>query len=411
MREGTRFAVFVHAARSLWLHRLRAALSALGIVCGVVSFVAMISLSDGAREETLAQIEQLGLRNVIVRDAALTPEEQKRARFEGSQGLTVNDASRVAAQRDRITRVAAVRELSASVPLAVRDGAVPMVIAVTPNFIELQRLEVASGRFLADDDVARRNFVCVLGAGVAGRLGAAGEPGGQVRIAGSVCRVVGVLAHFERRTGKNAAVSVRDYDNVVILPLGAENAFAPDPGAVTELVAEAVSAGEVMDSIPVVRRALEIAHRNVADYRIVAPQELLRQAERSRRSFDILAASLAAICLVVGGIGIMNTMLAAVTERTREIGIRRAVGATRADIASQFLAEATLLTAVGAAVGVALGIAGVLSVSAVAGWPVAIGLTTIAVPAVAAIACGLFFGIHPAVRAARQDPIAALRHD
>jgi putative ABC transport system permease protein len=170
---------------------------------------------------------------------------------------------------------------------------------------------------------------------------------------------------------------VRDYDNVVMLPLGAENAFAPDAGAVTELVAEAASADDVMDSIPVVRRALEIAHRNVADYRIVAPQELLRQAERSRRSFDILAASLAAICLVVGGIGIMNTMLAAVTERTREIGIRRAVGATRADIASQFLAEAALLTAAGAAVGIALGIVGVLAVSAIAGWPVAIGFTTV----------------------------------
>jgi putative ABC transport system permease protein len=102
-----------------------------------------------------------------------------------------------------------------------------MVIAVTPNFIELQRFEIAAGRFIADDDIARRNFVCVLGAGVAGRLGAAGEPGGQVRIAGSVCRVVGVLAHFERRVSRNAAVSVRDYDNVVMLPLGAENAFAP----------------------------------------------------------------------------------------------------------------------------------------------------------------------------------------
>ena len=162
-----RFAVLIHAARSLWLHRLRAALSALGIVCGVVSFVAIISLSDGAREETLAQIEQLGLRNVMVRGAALTAEDQQRARFEGSQGLNVADASRVAAQRDRITRVAAVRELTTTVALTARGGAAPMVIAVTPNFIELQRLEVASGRFLADDDVACRNFVCVLGAGVA----------------------------------------------------------------------------------------------------------------------------------------------------------------------------------------------------------------------------------------------------
>jgi putative ABC transport system permease protein len=398
------------ALRSLALHRLRAVLSALGIVCGVVSFVAMISLSEGARRETLAQIEQLGMKNVMIRAAALTDEQRRQARGQGSPGLRMQDAQRLLAGVDRIVRVGAVREVVAEVVEPGRERS-PSVIAVTPNFAQLSRLEVGSGRFLADDDMRRRSLACVLGRDVAQRLGRDGDLGGTVRVQGTLCKVVGVLRHFERRTGGNSAIALRDYDNAIVLVLGAEDAFVPDPGTVTELIAEMRSPDDVIPAIAPLKRALDVAHHKVDDYRVVAPQELLRQAQQSRRNFDILAGSLAVICLIVGGIGIMNTMLASVTERTREIGVRRAVGATRAHIARQFLAEAGVLAAGGAVAGIVIGILGVLVVSAFAGWPVAIGPATVLVPALAAIAAGLFFGIHPALRAAGLDPIAALRHD
>ncbi len=385
------------AVRSLRLHRLRATLSALGIVCGVMSFVAMMSLSEGARRETLASIEQLGMRNVLVR---------------GTASITLDDALRLRAAVPTITRVAAVREVRASV-VEPAHMAAPLVLAMTPSYLDVHGLEVASGRTMAEDDLRSRSLVCVLGHEVSRRLGPAGQPGSVLRIEGSVCRVVGVLRHFERRDPKGSSVSVRDFDNVVAVPLGVERAFDadPDPAALSELVAEMRSADEVMAWLPAVRRALEVAHRGADDYRVIAPQELLRQARAARRNFDILAASLAALCLLAGGIGIMNTLLASVTERTREIGIRRAVGATRTHIAVQFLAEAGVLTAAGVVAGLVLGIVAVLAVSLAAGWPAAFPASAIVIPALAAAAAGVFFGIHPALQAAGLDPIAALRHE
>lgn len=404
-------ALLRYAMRSLWLHRMRAILSTLGVVCGVISFIAMISIGEGAKRETLAQIEQLGLRNILIRAMALSAEQERNARSQGSPGLMFSDGERLKAVSAEVQEVAALREIKVTALALTRDF-VPQVLAVTPNFLKVQRLEITRGRFITEADTWQRNLVCVLGYQVSQSLGEAGRPGGVLRIENALCSVVGVLKRFERKSSKNAAISVRDYDNSVMLPLGAEAVLEEGAaGAVSELIAEVSSAEKVIDTLPVIRRVIEMTHRGVDDYRVVVPQELLKQASRTQTTFNIVLGSIAAISLLVGGIGIMNIMLASVSERTREIGIRRAVGATRKHIAAQFLTEAVILTSSGGVLGVVLGLAGVYLVSAFAGWQVAITAWALLLPLAMSILAGLFFGLYPAVQAATMDPIDALRHE
>jgi putative ABC transport system permease protein len=403
-----------HAARSLWQHRLRAILSTLGVVCGVSTFVVMMGIGEGAKRATLQQIEQLGIRNVLIRTSVLSPEQRQHARSLGSLGLSLADGERVRHGVGSVREVAAVREIKVTALAASREFA-PQVLAVTPNFPALQGLALNSGRSFVEEDARARNLVCLLGYRVAFELGAAGKLGESLRLNNGICRIVGVLQRFDRKSSRQSAISARDFDNSILLPLGADFDLAADAtaddAAVSELVVALGDAHAVLPSLPLVRRVIEIAHRGADDYQVVAPQELLKQANQAQRTFNFILGSIAGIALLVGGIGIMNIMLASVTERIREIGIRRALGATRQHILRQFLTEAVILTTAGGVLGLALGSAGVWLVSALADWPVAIDAWVLAAPLASAVLTGLFFGLYPARQAALMDPIEALRHD
>jgi putative ABC transport system permease protein len=396
--------LLAHAYASVRRLRYRSLVSTAGVICGVVSFIILMTVGEGAKQETVAQIERLGINNVLIRARGMTQEEVLRARGLGSQGLALSDARHLKESIDRIDRVAAVREIRTASPGSLA-GFSSQVLAVTPNLLDIQNLGLGSGRFLVEADVLNGNQVCVLGSEVARRLGEDGRPGGILRLNQSLYRVVGVLKHAEgkQEPRKNPAISARDFGNTVLVPLGdaAEE--------VSELVVALRSGNDVLGTLPRIRRRMEVLHRGAEDYGIIVPRELLRQETQAQSTFNWVLGIIALISLVGGGVGVTNTMLASIVERTHEIGIRRAIGATREQVIIQFLAEAVFLTLAGVVIGVLVGLAGIGLLSLFVDWKLRISFHAVAIPLLASALVGVASGLYPARKAARMDPIEALR--
>jgi putative ABC transport system permease protein len=405
------------AARALMSHKLRSALSVVGIVCAVMALLSMISIGEGAREEALRQIEELGTRNIYLKSIRLTGEQAYQARRKLSAGLRAGDAAMLKRNCQLISQVGYVKEFSAS--LSGFGGQVtPQFVACSASIAELQNLSLRRGRFIRHRDLEKRNQVCVLGSDVARRLGPNIGVGSDLRVGDHLLKIVGVLERRDRRTKNNSAVSTRNINDMVFVPLGLEIHVAQrltgaysSPSAVTEIVVQVIHTDQVADAATIVGRLMEVAHHGVRDFQMIVPQELLKQAEKTRRMFNIILGAIAGISLVVGGIGIMNIMLATVSERTREIGIRRSVGATRAHIVGQFLAESVILTGAGGIAGIAAGIAAVWLITAIAGWQATVNFTAVCLPLIMSVLVGISFGLYPACRAAFMNPITALRHE
>ena len=390
--------------RSLMLHKLRSGLSILGVVFGVAAVVAMSSVGEGARRETLAQIEALGIDTVTVRSR---PTDESDAGL----GLRSQDADSVRRVVPGVRAVAPVRLAELEADAGGRSAGVT-VVGATPSYREATRLDLARGRFLADLDVSDRKRVAVLGAAVATRLFPLGDPLGEsLRVGGDWFQVIGVLEGRASPRGRGATLRARDLNRCVIVPLPSlDHGLDAREGGVDEVVFRVSTPEEVVPAAAVARSLL---HRTTggAPLEVVVPREILRQRERAQRVFNVVTGAVAAISLLVGGIGIMNIMLASVAERTREVGIRRALGARRRDVAAQFLVESSLLTLAGGVLGSLLGLGGSFLIQGLAGWPTAIHPLMLLAALLVALLVGIGFGLYPAWHASQLEPMTALRRE
>ncbi|WP_045211589.1 ABC transporter permease [Desulfonatronovibrio magnus] len=401
--------VWLQAWQALTLHRMRSLLSTLGIVFAVMAVVTMLAIAEGAKRQTLEQIGRLGTNTILIRNSETSI-------FEGdipsmAPNLGYNDIIQLS-QLPGLESISAVRESSTVISELGRSGSATN-LSVNPAYIDSRGLNLARGRFISDLDVENRHEVCVLGAELVRRIGHGAEIGSTIHLDGTPCRIIGILRSRGSIDQDALPLTLRDFDNTVITPLSSD-AGSMSSFAVTESLSEVLlkvsDVSHIEQTTSAIRRVLLWNRDGLENFEIIIPLELLSQARQAQRLFNIVLGSIAGISMIVGGIGIMNIMLANVSERTREIGIRRAIGANTKHIVTQFLGESILLTVMGGILGILLGSVTALSVSSFIQWQTYISPWSLLLAMLMSIGVGIASGIYPAVKAARMDPVDALRH-
>ncbi|HUU20318.1 MAG TPA: ABC transporter permease [Sedimentisphaerales bacterium] len=407
---------------NLLLHKLRSFLTMLGVVFGVGSVVAMLSVGEGASKEALEQIRKLGSNNIIISSVKSAEEEQASTQHSHMSiyGLTYDDYTRVSESFHNIQQTAPVKLMRKDSRL--RERAMELrVVGTTPEWFKLVPREVIAGRVLLLSDEAKQAPVAVLTEFGARKILATEHTIGQtISIGGDQFEIVGII---KSESGLAGNIQIPDQQVDVYIPIEVARIYFGDVftkrtsgGDEREMVelhqvivqvddpkkVESVAAG--------IERMLERFHKK-KDYVVSVPLALLKQAEATKRTFNIVLGSIAGISLLVGGIGIMNIMLASVTERTREIGIRRAIGAKRKQIVYQFLIETVVLSTMGGIIGLGIGVLIPFLITYFSGMITVITLKGILLPLLISMTIGILFGLYPAVRAANVDPIVALRHE
>jgi putative ABC transport system permease protein len=411
------FADLGQAAANLRAQKTRTMLTALGIVFGVGSVIGMLAIGAGAREESLKFIEQLGVRNVLIDSRSATNDQELQQRRRSSQGLNERDVRVLEANIDSLETLSPRRVLRPARILPKPAKQTPDLYGVRPSFAAIHNLQPAEGRFLTAEDNLRSAPVCVLGAAAKIELLGYGAGLGKfVKANDTWLEVVGVLKDRIKSGETSKGGQMEDPNNIIYVPFNTfqyrfwdMSAYLKDeldgidmrlrPGADSIQVAKVVTA------------ILNQTHNSTQDFSVTIPAALLAQQQRTQTIFTYVMVAIAAISLLVGGIGIMNIVLATVMERTREIGIRRAIGARRWDILRQFLTESALISVAGGVMGIAFGFFLSWLIARTAEWKTIVTTSSVVIAFAVSVFIGIVFGIYPAFKASRIDPIDALRYE
>lgn len=403
--------------KNLTLHRTRSLLTMLGMIFGVAAVVAMLSIGAGARQKVMALIEQMGVNNLIV-EAKETLEWQAHSKIrKTSPGLTLQDFRVL---NDDIAGVVGATPRKRLIPSKVipkPQQEMPAVYGVKPVYRQIAGLQMIDGQFFTDHDEENGAPVCVLGASAKwGLFGSATAIGEYVKVNEVWFRVIGVVSPQLSSENSVGGAPAIDANNIIYVPLQSafqrlEDSYSDMRDEIDGIYVELGNASDIPDAAQLTRAILDSSHHGADDFSIIVPAELLAEQKRTEHLFNIVMVAIASISLLVGGIGIMNIMLASILERTREIGLRRAVGARRSDIVRQFVVEATMISFAGGTIGVVFGFIISRSIAWFAGWSTIVTFSSIALAFLVSISVGLIFGIYPATKAARLDPVEAIRYE
>jgi putative ABC transport system permease protein len=402
---------------NLRAHKLRSLLTMMGMIFGVAAVVAMLSIGAGAQQEVMAFIEQLGVRNLIV-EAREAPDQQTLQKIRKlSAGLNFQDYRVIQANLEGITASTARKRFTPTKLLPKPQGDSPVVYGVSPAYTTIANLQVVTGRFFDEMENEGAAPVAVLGEGAAAALFGTDDPIGEhVKVNEQWFQVVGVAGPQLTVQADVAGLPAQDRNNLIYVPLHAaifrlEDGQTRQKDEIDGIYVQMRSSNEIPASAALLRGLLNVSHREAGDFTIVSPAELLAEQRRTQRIFEMVMVAIASISLLVGGIGIMNIMLASVMERTREIGVRRAIGARRRDVIRQFLIETTIISLAGGVLGVVVGVGLSQLIGYLAGWSTIVTTWSIVLAFLVSVAIGLVFGLYPAVRAAGLDPVKALHYE
>lgn len=401
---------------NLMIHKLRSLLTMLGMIFGVAAVVSMLSIGAGAQQKVMAFIEQLGVRNLIVEAKEANNYQTLQKVRQTSPGLTFDDYRAILGVTGVVEATPRKRFApSKLIPKAEQED--PQVYGVNQDYLHIAGLQVTQGRFFDAQENAAATPVCVLGSAAKFNLfGSADAIGQYIKVNDQWFHVIGVVAPELAAQTDVAGVPNQDLNNLIYAPVNAvvlrlEDSMSDLKDEIDGMYLHLAPAADSASVAEVVRGVLNTTHHNAGDFTVIVPAELLAEQQRTERLFNTVMVAIASISLLVGGIGIMNIMLASILERTREIGVRRAVGARQSDIVRQFVVEAILISFAGGVLGIVFAFGMSRLIAWLAAWSTIVTASSILLAFLVSISVGMIFGIYPAMKAARLDPVEAIRYE